>query len=149
MIFVKKSAEAPCRVIGIGSPHGADRLGWRLCELLRERWDSGAIEWWTQAAPVDLPVLLAAPGPVILLDAMKGRDDDPVQWVGPEMLASGILLSSHGFGVAEALALAEALGIGAGCRLLGLPIAPDGDPELQAHRLLPQVIAHLQPLCGR
>ncbi|MBL3600116.1 MAG: hydrogenase maturation protease [gamma proteobacterium endosymbiont of Lamellibrachia anaximandri] len=99
------------RVIGIGSPFGADQLGWLAIEALQE------------VALPDLELIrLDRPGSgllryfedverVLLIDAVA-TDSEPgeVKLLNPADLSqSSCLTSSHGFGVAEALALAKTL----------------------------------------
>ncbi|MBL3590043.1 MAG: hydrogenase maturation protease [gamma proteobacterium endosymbiont of Lamellibrachia anaximandri] len=99
------------RVIGIGSSFGADQLGWLAIEALQE------------VALPDLELIrLDRPGSgllryfedverVLLIDAVA-TDSEPgeVKLLNPADLSqASCLTSSHGFGVAEALALAKTL----------------------------------------
>jgi hydrogenase maturation protease len=99
------------RVVGIGSPHGDDSIGWLLIDRLRSRLDVRAelfagtpnrLADWAQdcdrlivvdAARVDLPE-----GNVLRF-----------VWPDPRIFA-GSLSSTHGLGVAESLQLADVLG---------------------------------------
>lgn len=103
------------RVLGIGSPLGDDRVGWAVIDALRA---SGALARAHASATChDRPGLrlveaLAGAEHAILVDAMRtGAPPGSIRRLAAEHLtvASG-LLSAHGFGVAEALALARALG---------------------------------------
>lgn len=108
----------PVRILGIGSPFGDDQAGWRVIEALErskllnefvggevsthscDRPGSRLLESLRGAAfaiVIDAVQAGSAPGTVHRLDAW-GIADDPR------------LLSSHGFGLASALALGEALG---------------------------------------
>lgn len=109
--------DALVHVVGIGSPFGADRIGWRVVDELRRRpvvrrWGekvrlstldrpgTGLMEQWRGA---DL---------VILVDGMlSGAAPGMVRCVRPdELRAIFSQYSSHGLGVAETFALAQALG---------------------------------------
>lgn len=98
-------------VLGIGSPHGDDAVGWRLIERLQER--------------CDLPAAVAAVTPMRLLDHIQPEGDlvivdacavelppgTLVRCVWPDpRIAVGRHRSTHEFGVAETLRMAEALG---------------------------------------
>ncbi|MBL3529409.1 MAG: hydrogenase maturation protease [gamma proteobacterium endosymbiont of Lamellibrachia anaximandri] len=99
------------RVIGIGSPFGADQLGWLAIEALQD-----------VALPDMELIRLDRPGSgllryfedverVLLIDAVA-TDSEPgeVKLLNPADLSqSSCLTSSHGFGVAEALVLAKTL----------------------------------------
>lgn len=120
------------RVIGIGSPYGADRIGWLAIERLRA--SEAAARWGArvQFRTADRPGagLLAqwrGAGRVILIDAMlTGAAPGTVRrFAAPELAQAPALLSSHGFGVRAALALAAALGERpARLTVFGVEIAP-------------------------
>ena len=109
---------APTRILGIGSPAGDDRAGWAAVEAVR------ASAWYRSRADrvqvecLDRPgtALLAAmqgATQVVLIDAMRsGATPGTVQRVELDRIAmqqtGGV--SSHGFGLAEVLALGHALG---------------------------------------
>ena len=100
------------RIFGIGSPSGDDQAGWLTVDALRA---CGLVE--VDIEKLDRPgagliSLLDGAAWVILVDAMQGggqpgrirrfgRKDWPTYSHG---------LSSHGFGVLDALSLAQALG---------------------------------------
>jgi hydrogenase maturation protease len=105
------------RIIGIGSPFSGDQLGLQAVTLLQQetrlsfspfevdflaldRPGSGLIDYFTGAEVV------------VLIDAMQsGQAVATVQRLnGDELLHQAGLPSSHSLGVAETLALAEALG---------------------------------------
>ncbi|MCU7923964.1 MAG: hydrogenase maturation protease [Candidatus Thiodiazotropha sp. (ex Dulcina madagascariensis)] len=100
------------RVIGVGSPFGADRLGWLAIDYLESR-----------SLPDCELIKLDRPGPalldyfrgkaqVVLIDAVRLADSPGgvalFQAVELERLKG--LTSSHGLGVAEAVGLATQLG---------------------------------------
>jgi hydrogenase maturation protease len=103
------------RILGIGSPSGDDQAGWLVVDaLLAEGVRTGegiAIEKLDRPGANLIPLLEKADR-VILVDAMQGggpagsiRHFDRNDWPG-----YGGGLSSHGFGVLDALALARELG---------------------------------------
>jgi hydrogenase maturation protease len=99
------------RILGVGSPIGADRLAWEAidhlagmglneCELLKlDRPGSGLLAYFTGVDSLillDAVALDSTPGGVSLLDPMRLQRLDACT-------------SSHGFGVAQAIGLAEQL----------------------------------------
>jgi hydrogenase maturation protease len=108
-------------VIGVGSPFGFDRLGWLVIDRLRRDHDR---DYWQQAGvglhSADRPgaALLdhwQGASLALVVDAVQG--DRPAGAVlrleRDEIAEQGRALgltSSHGFGVAEAVALGSALG---------------------------------------
>ena len=108
----------PVRVLGIGSPFAGDDLGWRLAEALER---VGLLRSFSTGMVhinlCDRPGCLLLPAMrgahlAILLDAMRsGAQPGTVRRLDMlELDESTGLLSSHGFGVAEALALGRVLG---------------------------------------
>jgi hydrogenase maturation protease len=109
----------PVRVLGVGSPFGDDRIGWEVVAALR---DSGLLDRfppdWVSAAEYDRPgsgliALIEGAHAVILVDATDGgAPPGSVQTVCGEAIAVGqAITSSHGFGIAESIALARVLGM--------------------------------------
>ncbi len=79
------------RIIGVGSPFGMDRIGLLAAERLLED--------------------LADADAVLILDAVHGGRVGHIRCLDPDALQKHARpASTHGFGVAEALALAAALG---------------------------------------
>jgi hydrogenase maturation protease len=105
-------------VVGVGSPFGDDRVGWEVVEAL----EAGA--WWPELAAhrvsahlcdrpgAALVGLLQVVGRAIIVDAAHtpGIPPGTLRWLQADQLSLLRAPSSHGFGVAEALALASALG---------------------------------------
>jgi hydrogenase maturation protease len=105
----------PIRVVGVGSPHGDDALGWEVVRQLRERNPAAhGIEFLQVDGGQRLLDLLDGRGTLILIDAMvdsgpSGRIER-LEWPDRrlEVLAPG---STHALTPAEALQLAAALGV--------------------------------------
>lgn len=100
-------------IIGIGSHHGADQLGWLLCEQLKNLDWPEDIDIQLCRTPAQLPELLSHCENAILLDTIKTNSDcGKILSLQLNDLAEnpGAIHSSHGFGVTEALELANALG---------------------------------------
>ena len=131
------------RILGIGSPSGDDQAGWLTVDAL---WACGVhtggeiVVDKLDRPGVNLIPLLENASWVILIDAMQSdgqagriRRFDQMDWPN-----YGQGLSSHGFGVLDALALAQALAsLPARLDLYGIEIgstAPEDDPgaEIQA-----------------
>lgn len=124
------------RVVGVGSPWGDDQAGWLAIDALLARGvrpgDGILIQKLDRPGASLIPLLENASW-VILIDAMRSdhrpgriRRFDQQDWAG---YRHG--LSSHGFGVLDALSLAQAMGcLPARLELYGIEIgstAP-GDP---------------------
>jgi hydrogenase maturation protease len=105
-------------VLGLGSPFGDDRVGWEVAQGL------GRIPWAEHGPDSVVTVdCLDRPGAgllerfrdadcVILIDAMRsGAPAGTLRRMHPdEILADADSPSSHGFGLAQTLALGRALG---------------------------------------
>jgi len=108
---------SPVRILGIGSPVAGDDLGWRLAEALERAglpryFPAGMVHITLCDRPGSL-LLPAMRGArlAILLDAMRsGAPPGTLRRLDMRELDDSTgLLSSHGFGVAEAMALGRAL----------------------------------------
>jgi hydrogenase maturation protease len=119
--FPRSHGRAPLKtahIIGVGSPFGADRIGWEVVnELARPGgWAElppGRVTFSRCGRPdSSLLEALELPGLVILVDAM--RSGSPAGTVrcfsAAELIRDGALISSHDFGIKSALSLATALG---------------------------------------
>lgn len=105
-------------ILGIGSPFGADTLGWGAVEALAQ---SGLAEQFpglelhfeqSDRPGSRLLTLLGQAAAAIIIDAMhSGLPAGCVRrFVADELTAESGLLSTHGFGIADALALGRTLG---------------------------------------
>lgn len=128
------------RVIGVGSPHGDDAVGWAVAERLADEPPGPPPHG---GAEVELEVVRCERPPLALVDALAGADaavvvdatraglaPGSVHEPAPEDLREPAALSCHGLGVAHALALARELGRApARLALVGVeagPLAGDG-----------------------
>ncbi len=137
------------RIIGVGSAHGDDRLGWAVIDALRDVRLPDEVELHCIGAPATelLPLLMDARR-VIIVDAVAS-DDRPGRLVrcDPRDLARGDgEVSGHGLSVDTALDLAEALGMAPETLLLGLAVnaratRPGGGMTRAVSRALPTLVA--------
>jgi hydrogenase maturation protease len=100
-------------IAGVGSAFGADRIGWDAVEAVAANAPPFSAEevLLRCCAPFELPPLLATAEAAILVDALVG-DNKARGWLllDAAALAPRHELSSHGFGIAQALAVLRALG---------------------------------------
>lgn len=137
----RTGGHTPVRVIGVGSPFGADSLGWDAVDALSASgvladYPDGLVTLQRLDRPgAALLEMFAVPGLVILVDAMRsGRTPGTVVALDPEDLdETGCLMSTHDFGIDSALRLARALGeIACELRIFGIEMdagAPDATRE--------------------
>ncbi len=109
-------------VAGLGSPHGDDALGWRVARAVAARLGTEAV--LADGAARLLPALAAARR-ALVVDAAAGLPPGAVREVTPEALRRGAPLSSHGLGLAEALAAARAAGGAREVRVFGVGVDPE------------------------
>lgn len=100
-------------IAGIGSPHGADRLGWVVIDALQHVVLPVPVKLVACSLPSELtPLLLDAPR-AIVIDALLG--DGPAGAIHvlrtEDLPRAALRLSSHGIGLEEAVQLASALGM--------------------------------------
>jgi hydrogenase maturation protease len=141
------------RILGIGSPSGDDQAGWLTVDALLDggiRASSEVVIEKLDRPGANLIPLLENASRVILIDAMQSGNEpgrvqrfDQKDWPG---YCRG--LSSHGFGVLDALSLAHELdSLPARLDLYGIEIgqaAPGEEPGARIHaaaRQLAQLIA--------
>ena len=143
------------RIIGVGSPFGDDWLGWELAERLRA---SEALADWSDRVSVslhDLPgaaLLQAWSGAdlVILLDAVRsGAEPGTVhRFDTAQLSAAPRALSTHGFGVADAVMLAASLDALPGALLFFGVEADAGSKEAglsdAVHAVLPDLVTEIE-----
>lgn len=117
------------RILGIGSPAGDDQAGWLVVDELRARGlaDGAGVSIDKLDRPgAGLVALLDKVEYAILVDAMR-RGDTPGTIHVFSPFDGGVPeadLSSHGFGVLAALALAQALGsLPSRVEIIGIEVA--------------------------
>lgn len=97
-------------VVGVGSPHGADQVGWTVVDRLKvlRRDDAKYIK---VANPIDVLDCLGECDELILVDAVRGLTTNTIQcWTWPnDQITDGAYGGSHGFGVVQMLELAAEL----------------------------------------
>jgi hydrogenase maturation protease len=103
-------------IVGIGSPHGADQIGWSVVEQLQKRRRVLA-ECRNVVKPVDLLDLLSDFEELIVIDAVQGMSGDLVErWTWPsDQLKDALSSGTHGFGLIQVLELAQELRLLPGC----------------------------------
>ncbi len=128
------------RIIGIGSPFGADQLGWSAIDLLQtELPDCELIKLDRPGS--DLIRYFQGLDDVVLIDAVQaGQSPGSVLRLEVEDLAlTECQTSSHGFGVADALKMAAELNLSPKKLLLiGLEAGSDltSVPEIELQQLM-------------
>jgi hydrogenase maturation protease len=112
-------------VIGIGQPLGGDdAVGLAVAERLRTE----GIQAWTVTDGAELATALAGAERAVIIDAVAGGGPagSVLHLRGDELcgLAGAVPVSSHGLSVADAVALARALGGASEAHLIGVAIEP-------------------------
>ncbi len=100
-------------LLGIGSPFGADRIGWELVEQLRgslPEIEGCELVLRNLAHPTQLLSLVEGFDGVIVIDALLDAEPGSLHRLTIDELKESERSSSHQLGVAEALALARAMG---------------------------------------
>ena len=122
---------SPIRIIGVGSPFGCDSIGWQALDALQElglteHFPSGVVTMEKLDRPgAGLLEYMRGAEQVLIIDALVGANnrDSIVVLHADELVRESALLSGHGLGVAEALALGQALGdLPSNLQLLGIPV---------------------------
>ncbi len=140
------------RVIGCGNPDaGDDAVGAVAIREVRDRlWSVPRVEVVEAGSPLDAVPLLADAEAVVLVDAIRTRGGarSSGELLRLEAGADGLpvdvrgSLSSHGVGIAEAVAVARALGSRASIVVLGVEAGRSGPGE----GLSPEVTAAVPAL---
>ncbi len=130
------------RIIGIGSPFGADSLGWRAIDLLHDTPLNDAELIKLDRPGSDLIRYFEGGAELVLIDAMRSTGavpGTPVAINYADLCAGDCLTSTHGIGVAEALQMAEQLMLLPDkLQLIGIQAGPDLTylPEIRLAPLL-------------
>jgi len=101
------------RVIGIGSPFGSDRIGWDALDRLTSGLDTSEVSFISLDRPgASLLEYMQDVKTVVLVDAVKAglEPGSLVRLKEDQIECSNSVNSTHGFGVAEAIALGRELG---------------------------------------
>ncbi len=140
------------RVIGLGqAAAGDDRVGLAVLEHLRTRGVPDGVELLEAAEPSALLPLLETPVPVVLVDAVLAVPAGEVLELTADALEQRgfSTLSSHGLGVAQAVALARLLSpeaVSPSIRIVGVSISR---PERFREGLSPEVAAAIPHAAAR
>lgn len=135
-------------ILGIGSPSGDDQAGWLVVDALRARGVEAGGR--VALAKLDRPgasllARLEGADHVILVDALQsdGTPGEIHRWIDVDWSLAGADLSSHGFGVLAALALAQALGsLPQRVEVVGIEIA-SAEPGAPVSPSVRQAVAQL------
>ena len=144
------SAPAAWKIIGVGSPVAGDDLGWLAIDWLRDAGFDRHAELLTLDRPG--PALLDHLQPdaqVILIDAMDaGLPADTLrELVLDDLLTEARPPSSHDLGLAEALALAKALGVlPVRTHLFGIQMAGAGADRPSSETLALEVVRRVRAI---
>lgn len=146
---------SPVRIIGVGSPFGLDRIGWEAVRALEAaglaaRFPPGRVTLTAWDRPGSrLVQALRNAAAVILIDAMRaGEVTGAVRRFTPGELSAAPrgFVSSHGVGIPQALALADALGeLPARTVIYGIEIGTEGDAGASLEALCGKAAVDLQP----
>lgn len=107
------TTQAPVVVIGVGSPFGADQLGWKIIEQLKQQ--QSLVNDRMQLVSCDRPGTLLLEyfkgvDCAVIIDAIEGGAPGNLQVIAKtELLTQDSLQSSHQLGVAETVALGDKL----------------------------------------
>lgn len=132
------------RVIGLGqAAAGDDQVGFAVIEHLRSLGAPECLELLLAPEASALLPLLETPAPVVLVDAVLAAPAGEVLVLDPDELEQRGLstMSTHGLGVAQAVALARLLspsGVSPSIRVVGVSISR---PERFRQGLSPEVAA--------
>lgn len=99
-------------IIGLGSPHGDDAVGWRVVEEL-DKWLPLSVRVMTSTEPTELMPLLGAYDRCWIVDACRSEQQmgTITRFTWPdEQIDRRWSVSGHGIGLAEVLELARTLG---------------------------------------
>lgn len=134
-------------ILCIGSPLGIDQTGWRAARWLRNYFDKELKEGLFEVAELDRPGIglidwLHKRSKVVIIDAMvSGAEPGTVHDVNlDELLCAPSSPSSHNFGVAEALCLAQSMGdLPEQLIIFGIEVAEGMKEEAWLPNLTPQL----------
>lgn len=110
---LEATATSATLIVGIGSAHGDDRVGWLVAEQLREFADRNQFELRIAKSPADLLDWLEGNQRLVICDACHGQGEigELSRWLWPAPDISEITMSgTHNLSLPTVLTLAEKLG---------------------------------------
>jgi hydrogenase maturation protease len=120
-------------IVGVGSPHGDDQLGWLAIDRLRPRLSSGTSAEKVHGG-VEILEILEGHDAAVIIDSARPAGLPGTRrvftWPCPE-LAQVASVSTHSLGVVEALNLAETIGSLPRCVRIHTIEAHDTSPGAQ------------------
>ena len=135
-------------LVGIGSPHGNDRVGWEIARRVGERIGSALVVRCART-PVELLDWLEGIDTLDVCDAVSSSAAGSIhcwRWPAPEIERISFR-GSHDFALPEVLVLAETLGrLPREARIWGLgvrPSAPFGSLSPEVVVAIPAVVKHI------
>lgn len=134
-------------VIGIGSPFGADRLGWQVIEELKQQpllANNDKVRLFACDRPGTLLLdYLSDVDQALLIDAIEGGTAGNVRIIDSDQLSEQYTLhSSHQLGVAETIALGSQLNLLPGqLQLIGVETGTDPEDFLLSGEMVENITA--------
>lgn len=120
-------------VLGVGSPFGGDRVGWRVVDRLADEGEDRArLEALDRPGPALVTATEGADFAVIV-DAVQAASAPGTchRLTDLDNLPTGSPFSSHGLGLAEALALGERLGALPPWVVIGVAVDATNSPDTE------------------
>lgn len=142
-------------IIGIGSPFRGDQIGWDVVEAIEEddicgRYPFGIVETFRCASPAGLLQLLSEADAAILIDATRsGAAPGSVRRIDVgDLRTETEKFSTHGWSVAESLALGQVLELlPATLILYGVEVGDAG--HIEADSVLPDLLREVADDLGK
>lgn len=138
-------------VVGVGSAHGDDQIGWAILEGL-ERRASFIAKFCKLVKPIDLLDLLGDLDELIIIDGVEGMIEESLQcWVWPNsQLGDALSSGTHGLGLKKVLELGEELRLLPKCvTIVGVPVAecrPIGNLSASLDKSLITIMERIEKL---
>lgn len=138
-------------IVGVGSAHGDDQIGWTILEGLENR-DSTTARFCKVVKPIDMLDLLGDWDELLIIDGVEGNNEECLQcWVWPNsQLSDASSRGTHGLGLIQALELAEELRLLPKCvTIVGVPVSecrPIGNLSASLDKSLITIIERIEKL---
>jgi hydrogenase maturation protease len=148
------ASDSRVRIMGVGSHHGLDSVGWYAVRRLQEtgfagRFPAGQVDLSICDTPVQLPALAQGARLLIIIDALPGGDTPGTlhRLTVADLARMSLPASSHALGLAQMLELIEALpGEYMHTTLIGVDVGSAwNDPDSAARELVDSI---LEPLAN-